>query len=121
MQKTYLAGIAVGAMLLSTAVSTAAWADGLITEVGRCQTIFVVLAPEGYAVIEWASGPVPAKGDTLVGNLGVIGQKNVALANGAAVGVLIESYGMNEAAATQMLKNQCGLQMTPFGIRLPPR
>src|SRR5471030_1745298 len=117
MRKTSMAGIFLGAMVLSTA----AHADGLITEVGRCQTIFVVLAPEGYAVIEWASGPVPAKGDTLVGNLGVIGQKNVALANGAAVGVLIESYGMNEAAATQMLKNQCGLPTTLFGIRPPAR
>ena len=117
MRKTYLAGIFLGAMLLSTA----AQADGVITDVGRCQTIFVVSAPEGYAVIEWASGPVPGKGDTLVGNLGVIGQKNVTLGNGAAVGVLIETWGMNQAAATQMLKNQCGLATTLFGIRPPAR
>ena len=117
MRKTILTGLFVGAI----ALSTAARADGVITDVGRCQTIFVVSAPEGYAVIEWASGPVPGKGDVLVGNLGVTGQKDVALANGAAVGVLIETWGMNEAAATQMLKNQCGLPTTLFGIRPPPR
>ena len=115
MRKAHLAGIV--AALLS--LVTAARADGVISEVGRCQTVFVVAAPEGYAVIEWASGPVPGKGDTLVGNLGVIGRKDVALGNGAAVGVLIETYGMNRAAATQMLKNQCGLNTTFFGIRLP--
>jgi hypothetical protein len=117
MLKTSMACVFLGAMLFSTA----ARADGVITQVGRCQTIFVVSAPEGYAVIEWASGPVPGKGDALVGNLGVTGQKNLGLANGAAVGVLIETYGMNEAAATQMLKNQCGLHTTLFGIRPPAR
>jgi len=111
--------LAVIAFILS--FSTGARADGIVSEVGRCQTIFTVAAPEGYAVVEWASGPVPAKGDTLVRKLNVTGQTNVALANGSGVGILIESYGMNLAAATQMLKNQCGLQTTLFGIRPPAR
>ena len=113
--------IVAGLVAAILPLATAARADGVVSEVGRCQTMFVVSTPEGFAVAEWASGPVPVQGDTLVGNLAVTGRADRALGSGAAVGLLIESYGMNVVAATQMLKNQCGLNTGPFGIRLPAR
>jgi hypothetical protein len=110
----------LGAALLlgGLALAPAAHANAVVTNVGACADYFVMQAPSGSAVVQWAAGHTLAKGDVITGDLNGVGLVTAQMPQqgGAPVQVRVENFGMNYAAATQLLAMRCGVVVRPLGI-----
>jgi hypothetical protein len=113
MQKTLAATVLFGAL----ALAPAAHANANVTDVGTCADYFVMQAPSGYALVQWNAGQALAKADVITGDLASVGLVTAQLVpGGAPVQVRVENFGMNYAAARQLLGMRCGVVNRPLAI-----
>jgi hypothetical protein len=112
-RKTLGAALLLGAL----ALAPAAQANAVVTDVGVCADYFVMQAPSGYALVQWNAGQALARGDVITGDLAGIGLVTAQMVQGGApVQVRIENFGMNYAAARQLIGMRCGVVPRPLGL-----
>jgi hypothetical protein len=105
-------------LLGGLALAPATHANAVVTNVGVCADYFVMQAPSGSAVIQWSAGHTLAKGDMITGDINGVGLLNAQLVQpgGPPVQVRVENFGLNYAAATQLLAMRCGVVTRPLGL-----
>ena len=86
-------------------------ADGTVTAVtgSECSDYFVVSTDDGYALLEWYSGPMPEEDDKVSGEFDRFVAEDISvLPDGNRMHVYVEDYGLSEDDAADKLKQKCG-------------
>jgi len=86
-------------------------ADGTVTSVtgSECSDYFVVKTDDGFALLEWYSGPSPETDDKVVGQFDHFSAEDISvMPGGGMMHVYVEDYGLSEDDAADKLKQKCG-------------
>jgi hypothetical protein len=85
-------------------------ADGTVTAVtgSECSDYFVVNTDDGYALLEWYSGPMPETDDKVAGDFDRFSAEEISvLPAGNRMRVYVEDYGLSKDDAADKLKEKC--------------
>ena len=85
-------------------------ADGTVTSAtgSECSDYFVVSTDDGYALVEWYSGPMPETDDKVVGDFDHFSAEDISvLPGGNRMHVYVEDYGLSKDDAADKLKEKC--------------
>jgi hypothetical protein len=75
---------------------------------GGCHDYFVADGPKGLYLLEWYGGYDPSEGDTLVGDLGGYGFKDVYYPNQDSKGrVYVDDYLLSQSSAAEKYAEKC--------------
>jgi hypothetical protein len=74
----------------------------------ECSDYFVVSTDNGYAILEWYSGPMPATDDKVVGDFDHFSFEDISIVpGGGRMHVWVEDYGVTQDDANDKLKEKC--------------
>ena len=87
---------------------TASADDGYVVKTFSGCDYFIADGPKGLYVLEWFGGYDPSEGDTISGDIGSFGIKDV-IYNGSSDGrVWVEDFLESSSQALEEIRNHCG-------------
>ena len=103
MKKVFISLLSVGLL-----TSTSAHSDEgvVIKRFGSCD-YYIVDGPRGLYVLEWFGGYDPSEGDSIIGDIGSYGNKDVVFGNGRSGRVWVEDFLESSSEAMDEIRDHC--------------
>ena len=80
----------------------------VVTHLTRCRDYFLADGPQGYYLLEWYGGHSPSVGDTIIGELGSYGFKDVYYPKADVQGrVYVDDYLLSRSRAKEKYAEKC--------------
>ena len=103
---TIIICITIAALLQGVGVSWSA-DQGYVVKKFRSCHYFIADGPNGLYVLEWYGGYDPSEGDTITGDIGSYGMKDVTYNNSYSGRVWVEDFMESPRAAMEEIKDHC--------------